>query len=71
IELWGEGFSYTDLMRLKKGVDRRGGGYEPKVIFNIPAGDDVLIFPIPQSAMDKNPNLIQNPEATAPQPVTE
>ena len=71
IELWGEGFSYTDLLRLKKGVDRRGGGYEPKVIFNIPAGDDVLIYPIPQSAMDKNPNLIQNPEATAPQPVTE
>ena len=71
IELWGEGFSYTDLMRLKKNIDRRGGGYEPNVIFNIQAGDNVLIYPIPQSAMEQNPNLIQNPEATAPQPVTE
>lgn len=28
IELWGEGLSYYDLMRLRKGIDRRGSGFE-------------------------------------------
>lgn len=28
IELWGEGLSYYDLMRLRKGIDRRGSGVE-------------------------------------------
>lgn len=69
IELWGEGFSYFDLMRMKKGVDRRGAGFQEKYIYNIAAGDDALIYPIPSNAMNANPQLVQNPEATQPTPV--
>ena len=65
IELWGEGFSYTDLMRLKKNIDRRGGGYEEDVVFNIPAlegeaGYDARIFPIPQSEVEANLLITEN-----------
>lgn len=35
IELWGEGLSYYDLMRLRKGIDRRNGGFEAQVTFKI------------------------------------
>ena len=74
IELWGEGFSYFDLMRLKKGVDRRGAGFEEPYVFNIPAGDDVLIYRLPQSEIEGNPALEEadnNPEASIPEPVAE
>lgn len=71
IELWGEGHSYFDLMRMKKGVDRRGAGFEPEYIYNIPAGDAALIYPIPDREMNANFNLIQNPEAQFPQPVAD
>ena len=62
IELWGEGFSYTDLMRLKKNVDRRGAGFEPEYVFNVSAvegeaGYDARIFPIPQSEIEGNPMI--------------
>ncbi len=30
IELWGEGLSYYDILRLRKGIDRRGTGIEAK-----------------------------------------
>ena len=65
IELWGEGFSYTDLLRLKKNIDRRGGGYEAKAVFNIPAtegaeGYDARIFPIPHSEVEANLLITEN-----------
>ena len=60
IELWGEGFSYTDLLRLKKPVDRRGAGYQTNYVYNIPVGDDALRFPIPQSEIEANPMLTEN-----------
>ena len=71
IELWGEGHSYFDLMRMKKGVDRRGAGFAAENVFNIPAGDAALIFPIPDREMNRNQQLIQNPMAEQPQPVWE
>lgn len=71
IELWGEGHSYFDLMRMKKGVDRRGAGFPAEYVFNIPAGDPALIYPIPDREMSSNMNLVQNPEATQPVPVAE
>jgi hypothetical protein len=73
IELWGEGFSYGDLMRLKKGVDRRGAGFAAHLIFNIPAGDKALIYPIPQAEMERNPLIGENnPLIDAlPEPVKE
>ena len=59
IELWGEGFSYTDIMRLKKNIDRRGAGFAPELVFNVSAvegedGYDARIFPIPQSEVEGN-----------------
>lgn len=69
IELWGEGHSYFDLMRMKKGVDRRGAGFEASYVYNIPAGDAALIYPIPDREMNANPQLIQNPVAEQPVPV--
>lgn len=71
IELWGEGHSYFDLMRMKKGVDRRGAGFPAEYVFNIPAGDPALIYPIPDREMNNNMNLVQNPVATQPVPVAE
>ena len=74
IELWGEGFSYFDLMRLNKGVDRRGAGFEAAYVFNIPAGDPALIYRIPQREIEGNPALSEgdnNEEADVPLPVTE
>ena len=71
IELWGEGFSYADMMRLKKDMDRRGAGFEAHTTFLIPTGSDALILPIPQNAMNNNASLVQNPEAEMPEPVIE
>lgn len=74
IELWGEGFSYYDLMRLKKGVDRRGAGFQAAYTFNIPDGDKALIYRLPKAEIEGNPQISddQNNEAAdAPTPVTE
>ena len=71
IELWGEGHSYFDLMRLKKATDRRGAGFEPEYVFNIPDGDAARIYQLPQVVMDRNQQLVQNPEPEMPQPVAE
>ncbi len=54
IELWGEGFSYFDIMRLKKGVDRRGAGFQAMYVYNIPAGDPALILRLPQAEIEGN-----------------
>lgn len=70
IELWGEGMSYFDILRLGKNMDRRGGGYiNPEIIYNIPAGDDVLIYRIPQSEEEQNVQISSddnNPTPTKP-----
>lgn len=54
IELWGEGFSYTDCLRLQKGIDRRGGGFPAEAVFNIAANAPILLFPIPNAEMEGN-----------------
>ena len=73
VELWGEGLSWFDLMRLKKGVDRRGGGYpNATMVFNIPADDPVLLWRIPEKEILANPKLTQadnNPAAPTPEAV--
>ena len=74
IELWGEGFSYFDLMRLNKGVDRRGAGFQAAYTFNIPAGDPALIYRLPKAEIEGNPLISDaqnNPAASLPTPVTE
>jgi hypothetical protein len=74
IELWGEGFSYADMMRLKKDMDRRGAGFEAHTTFLIPTGSDALIYQIPHDEIESNDMLTEadnNPLATTPEPVTE
>lgn len=75
IELWGEGLSWFDVMRLKKGVDRRGCGYQDaSMIFNIPATDNILLWRIPQDEMEANKALSpedNNPVASSPTPVSD
>lgn len=70
IELWGEGLIWYDIMRLNKGVDRRGCGYHnPTWVFNIPAGDPILLWRIPQNEIISNPALSDGDNnATTPLP---
>lgn len=72
IELWGEGLSYFDLVRLNKPVDRRGGGWDDAWVYNIPAGDQIMVLPIPQSETNRNPLISpadNNPSVSKPRPV--
>lgn len=74
IELWGEGFSYFDLLRLKKGIDRRGAGFPADFVFNIPDGDPILIYQIPNSEIQGNKQISagdNNPAPTTPSPVAD
>jgi hypothetical protein len=59
IELWGEGFSYFDMMRFQKGIDRVGAGYDVTLVYQVAANDPVLIYEIIQSEAENNP-LIGN-----------
>ena len=72
IELWGEGHSYFDLQRLQKPIDRRGGGYEESLVYNIAANDPVRIYMIPLSEIQTNAQINEgqnNPAAGMPTPV--
>lgn len=72
IELWGEGFAYYDLMRLQKGIDRRGGGFPAEVVFNIAPDNTVLLFDIPQSEIQRNPLIVNGTNGSSiPQPVAD
>lgn len=55
IELWGEGFSYLDMMRFQKGIDRRGGGYDPTLVYVVAPDDPVLIYEINYKEAAANP----------------
>lgn len=69
IEFWGEGMAYFDIMRLGKGVNRLGGGYPASTVFNIQAGDPVLIYPIPYDEVQYNPLCVQNQVVSVPTPI--
>ncbi|MCM1336090.1 MAG: RagB/SusD family nutrient uptake outer membrane protein [Candidatus Amulumruptor caecigallinarius] len=72
IELWGEGMSYYDLMRLKKGIDRRGGGWCEEWTYNIPAESNIMRLCLPQGEIETNKLITpadNNPSAPMPTPV--
>lgn len=72
VELWGEGVSYFDMMRLKTGVDRRGAGFEPSLVFNIAPNDPVLLYHIPQAETNANKITGYTDKATpSPKPVAD
>ena len=65
IELWGEGFAFYDLMRLKKGLNRTNHRFAAVPGNTIPAEDPVFIYKIPQAEIDNNPLITeadQNPQ---------
>jgi hypothetical protein len=65
LELWGEGFGYTDHIRWDEGVDHaaNGGSGASQVLYQdawqiaAPSTNDAWIFKIPQAEIDANPNL--------------
>jgi hypothetical protein len=65
IELWGEGFGYTDKIRWDEGIDHAADGgsgaseilYQGAYQIERPSVNDAWIFKIPQAEIDANPNL--------------
>jgi len=65
LELWGEGFLYTDKIRWDEGIDHaaNGGSGASEVLYNEgfkqdkPSVNSEWVFKIPQAEMDANPNL--------------
>lgn len=70
IELWGEGFSMSDIMRLGKNVVRFHSGEECSIDedyqFNIEYGDPYMLLRIPQTEMNSNTAMVQNIGGNAP-----
>lgn len=68
IELWGEGFSFTDLLRLKKPLDRTGSNYGASVRFKLPAESQIFLYLIPEDEENHNEALVgnNNPIVAAP-----
>lgn len=63
VELWGEGFRFLDLKRLNLPLDRTGSNHNQAlaVMMNLPVGDIAWQYVIPQSELNANPNVVQNP----------
>lgn len=65
LELWGEGFGYTDKIRWDEGIDHEedGGSGASEVLYvqaykiEKPSINDDWIFKIPQAEIDANPNI--------------
>lgn len=70
IEFYGEGLAYYDLLRLNKGLDRRGAGFEPQWVYNVEA--PLKPFLIPQKEVEANKLLGANNEIwVRPTPVAD
>lgn len=63
IELWGEGFRFTDLKRMNLPLNRNGANHNPAVavLFDVAPGDAQWEFLIPRRELDSNPAIVQNP----------
>lgn len=65
VELWGEGFLYTDKIRWDEGIDHAANGgsgaseilYQDGFLQEKPSVNDDWIFKIPQAEIDANPNI--------------
>lgn len=69
VELWGEGMSWFDIMRLGVGFDRRGAGFQKNYVFVISGDDTKLLWPIPQSEVEANQALsVDDYNPTSPTP---
>ncbi len=64
IELWGEGFRFTDLKRLNQPLIRTGiPNHNPTIsqVMEVPAGDKLWVWLFHQDEINTNPQLVQNP----------
>jgi hypothetical protein len=69
IELWGEGFSFFDIMRLKKPVSRIEYGvtsFPAAWQFNIPAEDPILLWRVPKREIEANDGISEGDNNAAP-----
>lgn len=69
VELWGEGYSLFDLLRLKKPVVRKNTNYHASVQFNLDPESQIMIYRIPQCEMETNTGISDtdnNPAASQP-----
>ena len=65
VELWGEGFGYTDYIRWDEGIDHGANGgsgaaailYQDAYVVAKPSVNDDWIFKIPQAEINANPNI--------------
>lgn len=57
IELWGEGFSFFDIMRLKKPLDRTGANFPSVSAFNLPAEAPIFLWLIPEDEINNNKGI--------------
>lgn len=57
IELWGEGFSFFDMMRLKKPLDRTGANFPSVCAFNLPAESQIFLWLIPEDEVNNNKGI--------------
>lgn len=63
-ELWGEGFRFTDLKRMNVPLNRNGIPNHVasiSVVFDVPANDKLWVWLFPQSEVNTNGALVQNP----------
>ncbi|RYF62003.1 MAG: RagB/SusD family nutrient uptake outer membrane protein, partial [Cytophagaceae bacterium] len=64
IELWGEGFRFTDLKRMNMALNRNGTtniSSAVVVLFDVPPGDVQWEFLIPRRELNANKAIVQNP----------
>lgn len=83
IELWGEGLSYFDIMRLHKDIDRRGCAFPAAWVYVIKYGEkgNGMLYMIPEEEVSTNKAFTgagekddfhkNNPAITEPNPVAE
>lgn len=62
LELWGEGLSYFDIMRLKKPIDRRGAMYPSAWRYNVAYETPIMLFLVPDTEMTSNKAITENNE---------
>lgn len=74
VEFFGEGISFFDLKRLKKGIDRRGGGFQSEYVYVVEPTDNIFVLPLPEGEINGNPAITtadNNSSAPMPLPITE
>lgn len=63
VELWGEGFRFTDLKRMHLPLNRTGTNHDPALtgtVMEVPVDDIRWDFLIPQDEINANKKIIQN-----------